>query len=162
MMQLPVVERLVKKNHRLRKQNRKLVRLLIEKLDTRDASEIASLPETPNIHYELFEVVTQTAEDAEEENEAEEEEEEAEEEEEEEEAVEEEEEEEVQEEEAEEEEEAVEAESEESDELEVFEVTIRGKKYFTTNATNGDIYAMDSDGEVGDKIGQFVNGKAQL
>jgi hypothetical protein len=47
-------------------------------------------------------------------------------------------------------------------ELEVFEVKIRGKRYFATNTTNGDIYARDADGEVGDKIGQFVNGEARL
>jgi len=46
--------------------------------------------------------------------------------------------------------------------LEVVEVQVGGKKYYTTHATHGDIYAMDDDGEVGDKIGQFVDGKMRL
>jgi len=72
---------------------------------------------------------------------------------------EEEEEEEVEEEEVEEEEEA--GEDAESDE-EVFEVTIKGKPYYTTNATNGIIYAIETDESVGDEIGVFENGKAKF
>jgi hypothetical protein len=43
---------------------------------------------------------------------------------------------------------------------EVFEVTIKGKAYYTTNATNGIIYAIENDESVGDEIGVFDNGKA--
>jgi hypothetical protein len=43
---------------------------------------------------------------------------------------------------------------------EVFEVTIKGKAYYTTNATNGIIYAIENDESVGDEIGVFENGKA--
>jgi hypothetical protein len=50
----------------------------------------------------------------------------------------------------------------EEDETEVYEVTIRGKKYFTTDQKNGKIYAMDKDGDVGDEIGKFVNGVAKI
>ena len=55
----------------------------------------------------------------------------------------------------EEEEEAVEEEEEE-----VTEVTIKGKKYYTNNEQCGTIYAIDVDGDVGDEIGVFKNGKA--
>ena len=48
------------------------------------------------------------------------------------------------------------------EETEVVEITIRGKKYFTTNTTNGEIYAMDANGDVGDEVGQFVNGSAKF
>ena len=109
-------------------------------------------------------------EEEEEEQEEEQEEEELEEEEQEEEELEEQEEEEEQEEQEEEEleeqeeeeQEELEEEEEEEEALEVFSVKIRGKRYFATNTTNGDIYAMDSDGEVGDKVGQFVQGEARL
>ena len=66
-------------------------------------------------------------------------------------------EEEVEEEAEEEVEEQVEVEEEE-DETEVYEVTIRSKKYFTTDQQNGKIYEIDSEGEVGNEIGKFVNG----
>jgi hypothetical protein len=39
-------------------------------------------------------------------------------------------------------------------------VTIKGKAYYTTNQTNGTIYAITSDEDVGDEVGNFVNGKA--
>jgi len=48
---------------------------------------------------------------------------------------------------------------EEEDSGEVFEITIAGKAYYTTNEKNGKIYAVDADEEVGDEIGAFVNGK---
>jgi len=54
-----------------------------------------------------------------------------------------------------------EVEDAESDE-EVFEVTIKGKPYYTTNATNGIIYAIETDESVGDEIGVFENGKAKF
>jgi len=49
---------------------------------------------------------------------------------------------------------------EEAEEEEVYEVRINGKQYFTTNEKNGVIYAIDSDGEVGDEIGCYVSGVA--
>ena len=85
--------------------------------------------------------------------------------EEEEEEIEVEEEEEEEEEEVEEEEEEIEVEEEEEEEEEVeeeevFEITIRGKKYFTTDTENGVIYDVTKDDDIGDELGQFVNGKA--
>jgi hypothetical protein len=41
-------------------------------------------------------------------------------------------------------------------------VTIKGKAYYTTNATNGVIYAIETDESVGDEIGVFENGKAKF
>jgi hypothetical protein len=45
-------------------------------------------------------------------------------------------------------------------EEELYETTINGKAYYVTNETNGPIYAIAEDEEVGDEIGKFVNGKA--
>jgi flagellar biosynthesis GTPase FlhF len=60
-------------------------------------------------------------------------------------------------------EEAEEAEAEEAEEaeaeIEVSEVKIKGKTYFTTDATNGIIYAC-VDEDVGDEVGVFKNGVA--
>ena len=83
-------------------------------------------------------------------------------------ASEEEEEEEVEASEEEEEEEEVEASEEEEeeeeveveDDEEVFEVTIKGNTYYTNNAQNGEIYAIDSEGDPGDQVGSFRKGKA--
>ena len=58
----------------------------------------------------------------------------------------------------EEEEEEIEVEEEE----EVYEITIKGTKYFTTNEKNGDIYSIDSDGDPCDVVGKFVNGRQQF
>tara|TARA_B100000886_G_C20404634_1_gene484159 strand:+ start:311 stop:1063 length:753 start_codon:yes stop_codon:yes gene_type:complete len=73
-------------------------------------------------------------------------------------------EEEVEDEEEEEEEEEVEEEDEEEEEEEeeeeVFEVKIKGKKYYTSNEKNGPIYEITEDEDVGDEVGKFVNGKA--
>jgi chemotaxis protein histidine kinase CheA len=71
----------------------------------------------------------------------------------------EEEEEEVEESAEEEEEEVEESAEEEEEEMEVFEITINGTEYYTTNENDGVIYAVDADGEVGDEIGKFVNKK---
>ena len=49
---------------------------------------------------------------------------------------------------------------EEEMEEEVFEVKIRGKTYFTADTENGEIYNITKDGDVGDEIGRFENGKA--
>ena len=62
-------------------------------------------------------------------------------------------------EEAEEEEEAEEAAEEEEAEIEVSEVKIKGKAYFTTDPQNGIIYACVND-DVGDEVGVFKNGVA--
>jgi hypothetical protein len=48
------------------------------------------------------------------------------------------------------------------EDTEVFEVTIKGVKYFTTNEKNGEIYSIDASGDVGDEVGKFVNGKAKF
>ena len=97
-----------------------------------------------------------------EEDEEEEEEELVEEEEEEEEFVEEEDEEEEEEEEFVEEEDEEEEEEEElvEEEEEVFEIEINGVSYYTTNEQNGVVYAIDTDEEVGDRIGKLVAGTA--
>ena len=41
----------------------------------------------------------------------------------------------------------------------MFEVTIKGKGYYTTNETDGVIYAIASNEDVGDTVGHFVKGK---
>jgi len=67
------------------------------------------------------------------------------------------EEEEVEEEEVEEEEVVEEVEEEEES---VFEITIKGKSYYTNNEKNGKIYAITADEDVGDEIGKFVDSNA--
>jgi len=59
-----------------------------------------------------------------------------------------------------EEEDAEEEAVEEAEEEEVYEVKINGKVYFTTNEKSGVIYAVDSEGDVGDEVGKYVNGVA--
>jgi hypothetical protein len=66
----------------------------------------------------------------------------------------------------EEEEEVVEEEEEEvleevegQEEEEVFEIEIKGKSYYTTNETNGVIYNIVDNEEIGEEIGKFENGK---
>ena len=64
-----------------------------------------------------------------------------------------------------EEEEEVEVEVEETEEQEeeeegVYEVEIKGKRYYTTNDVNGTIYAVLDDDDIGDEVGKFVDGKA--
>jgi hypothetical protein len=67
-----------------------------------------------------------------------------------------------------EEEEEVEESGEEEEEIEieeeeeVYEITIKGIKYFTTNEKNGDIYSIDSDGDPGDIVGKYVNGRPRF
>jgi hypothetical protein len=53
--------------------------------------------------------------------------------------------------------EAVVEEEEGSDDEEVFEITIRDKKYYTTNETDGVIYSITEDNDIGDKVGVFKN-----
>jgi hypothetical protein len=52
-----------------------------------------------------------------------------------------------------------ESEEEAADEIEVSEIKIKGKNYFTTNPQNGIIYACVDD-DVGDEVGVFKNGVA--
>jgi hypothetical protein len=61
-----------------------------------------------------------------------------------------------------EEEEVVEVEETEEVEEEVSEVTIQGKLYYTSNETNGVIYAITADGDIGEEVGIFKNGKAVM
>ena len=66
------------------------------------------------------------------------------------------------EEEEEEEEDEEEEEEEEDEEEEVFEVTIKGKKYYTTDTVNGEIYTILPDGDIGDEVGMYKNGVARF
>ena len=50
-------------------------------------------------------------------------------------------------------------EEEEDEELEVDEIEIDGKLYFTTDDKNGTLYSVDEDGDIGDEIGYLKNGK---
>ena len=72
----------------------------------------------------------------------------------------EEEEEEDQEEEEEQEEEQEEVEDSEDDELEVEEIMIKGKMYYTDSHLNGDIYRVGDDGDIEDIVGKFENSQA--
>ena len=51
-------------------------------------------------------------------------------------------------------------EEEVEEESEVYEITIKNKKYYTTNEVDGTIYLSDINGDVGDEVGQFKNSKA--
>ena len=55
-------------------------------------------------------------------------------------------------------EEEVEVEVEEEEE-EVYEVTIKNKSYYATNETDGPIYAIIEDEDIGDQVGEFKKGK---
>jgi len=55
-----------------------------------------------------------------------------------------------------------EEEEEEEEEEEVFEITIRGKTYFTADAVNGEFYAVLKDDEIGDEVGSFKKGIPQF
>ena len=59
----------------------------------------------------------------------------------------------------EEEEEGEEEEGEEEEEEAVYEVEIKGKKYYTTDEKNGEVYSITEDEDIGDCVGKFVNGK---
>ena len=50
------------------------------------------------------------------------------------------------------------AEEEEADE-EVYELTIKNKSYYVSNETDGPIYAILEDEDIGDQIGEFKKGK---
>jgi hypothetical protein len=55
-------------------------------------------------------------------------------------------------------EEVEEAAEEVEDDEEVFEITIKNKKYYTNNATHGKIYDVDENDDPSDEIGYFKNG----
>ena len=48
------------------------------------------------------------------------------------------------------------------EDTEVFEITIKGKAYYTNNETSGNIYAILEDEDVGPVVGKFVGGKAKF
>jgi hypothetical protein len=126
--------------------------------------ENAQEKENENRKSENNKVIEEETEDEEENEEEEtEDEEKNEEEEDEEEAEEEEEEEEEDEEEDENEEEENKKENEEEEtneeEIEVIEIQIKGKTYFTTNENSGIIYECLVDGDIGEEVGEFKNGK---
>lgn len=55
-------------------------------------------------------------------------------------------------------------EEDEEDEEEVFEIKIKGKKYYTTDEKkkNGQIFEVLPDEDVGDHVGNFINGKCYI
>ena len=53
-----------------------------------------------------------------------------------------------------------EEEEEEEEEQELILVKINKKNYYTTNETNGEIYAIEADESIGDQVGNYKNGKA--
>ena len=55
--------------------------------------------------------------------------------------------------------ETVDSQDSDSEEVEVFEIEIKGKTYFTTDEKSGIIYACLPDGDIGHEIGMFVNSK---
>ena len=55
--------------------------------------------------------------------------------------------------------EKTEEEEEEEQEQELYEILIGKSSYYVTNETDGPIYEITEDQEVGDEIGQYVNGK---
>jgi hypothetical protein len=50
----------------------------------------------------------------------------------------------------------------EEDEAGVYEIEVDGVRYYTTGETDGIVYALLEDDDVGDEIGKFVNGKLVL
>jgi len=51
---------------------------------------------------------------------------------------------------------------EEEEETGVYEIEIDGTRYYTTGEQNGVVYALLEDDDVGDEVGNFVNGKFVL
>jgi hypothetical protein len=60
----------------------------------------------------------------------------------------------------EEQEEAIWPDESEEDELEVEEIMIKGKLYYTSSSVNGDIYRVGEDGDVEEIVGKFKKSKA--
>ena len=46
------------------------------------------------------------------------------------------------------------------EEEEVYEITIKKRRVYVTNETDGSIYAILQDDDIGDEIGKFKSGKA--
>jgi hypothetical protein len=46
-----------------------------------------------------------------------------------------------------------------AEEEEVYEVTIKGKSYYTSNEKNGTIYGLDENGDVSLEVGVYKAGK---
>ena len=59
----------------------------------------------------------------------------------------------------EEEQEEVVVQEEEEEEVEYIPVIINKKKYYTADKENGEIYEFGFDGDLGDEIGKYKNGK---
>jgi len=53
-------------------------------------------------------------------------------------------------------------EEEEEEESGVYEVEVKGVRYYTTNEQDGIVYSVTEDDDVGDEIGKFVKGKLVL
>ena len=47
----------------------------------------------------------------------------------------------------------------EDEEEEVYEIKIKTKSYYVSNETNSTIYSITDDGDVGDEVGKYVDGK---
>ena len=63
---------------------------------------------------------------------------------------------------AEEEEEEDVAEEEDEEVVEVIEVEIKGKPYFTTDEISGIIYERTKDGDIGNEVGRFMGGRPKF
>ena len=48
---------------------------------------------------------------------------------------------------------------EEVEEEEVYEIKIKTKSYYVSNETNSTIYSITDDGDVGDEVGKYIEGK---
>jgi hypothetical protein len=46
----------------------------------------------------------------------------------------------------------------EEEEEEVYEITIQKKTYYVCNEIDSIIYGVDSEGDIGDEVGKYVNG----
>ena len=53
-------------------------------------------------------------------------------------------------------------EEEEVEEEELVEITVKGKSYYASDMVNSEIYAIDAEGDVGDAVGRFHDGKASF
>ena len=56
-------------------------------------------------------------------------------------------------------EEAAEEEVAEEEEEEFYMIKIKNMRYYVTNESNSEIYAYGKDGDLGDLVGKYVNGK---
>ena len=56
-------------------------------------------------------------------------------------------------------EEEEEEEEDDGEEEEVYEIKIKTKSYYVSNETNSTIYSITDDGDVGDEVGKYIDGK---